>query len=46
MESLSPLTTIKPGDFAELVEDWYLIKVIDLNAKEEDLYPILSSPTA
>jgi len=45
MESLSPLITIKSGDFAELVEDWYLIKGINLNAKEEELYPILSSPT-
>ena len=44
MESLSPLTTIKPGDFAELVEDWYLIKGINPDAREEDLYPTLSSP--
>lgn len=37
MESLSPLTTIKPGEFAELIEDWYLLNGIDLEANENEL---------
>ena len=37
LESLGPLTTIEPGGIAELVEDWYLIKDIDVNSSEDEL---------
>jgi len=37
LESLSPLTTIRPGIYAELVEDWYLLKEIDANAGENEI---------
>jgi len=37
LETLSPLTTIEPGGCAELVEDWYLFKGIDINADENTL---------
>jgi hypothetical protein len=37
LESLSPLTTLEPGNCAELVEDWYLFKGIDMNADENAL---------
>ena len=37
LESLSPLTTIAPGNCAELVEDWALLKEIDRNAPENEL---------
>ena len=37
MESLGPLTTIEPGGFATLVEDWILIKGIVRNSNENEL---------
>lgn len=37
LESLSPLTTIQPGSYAELIEDWVLLKGIDVNAAENEL---------
>ncbi|MDD5367894.1 MAG: hypothetical protein PHQ40_02320 [Anaerolineaceae bacterium] len=37
MESLSPLITIEPGGYTGLVEDWYLMKNIDVDASEADL---------
>ncbi len=41
LESLSPLTTIEPGGCAELVEDWYLLKGIEMDADENALDQIL-----
>ena len=37
MESLSPLTTIPPLGYEDLVEDWYLFKGIDRDASEKEL---------
>jgi hypothetical protein len=37
LETLSPLTTIEPGGCAKSVEDWYLLKGIDINADENTL---------
>jgi hypothetical protein len=42
LESLAPLITIVPGGWAEMVEDWYLIRSIDVNASETDLDQILA----
>ncbi|MEI7844843.1 MAG: hypothetical protein WCK35_03470 [Chloroflexota bacterium] len=42
LETLSPVTTIEPGDYAELVEDWYLFKGFDANASDNDLDKQLS----
>ncbi len=37
MESLSPMTAIQPGSFAELVEDWSIISDISTEAGEAEL---------
>ncbi len=42
LESLSPLTTIEPGNCAELIEDWFLVKGIDVDATESEIDQILN----
>ncbi len=42
LESFSPLTTIEPGGCAELIEEWVLLKGIDMNAPENELEQRLS----
>lgn len=41
LESLSPLTTIEPGSCAKLVEDWFLVKDIAVDATESEIDQIL-----